>query len=239
MKINFSPRFLFDPVSSAAGGSPYAAAAQAAIGGIQSIASYLQSRSATKALEKLNSPFYTGNQSIKDYYDKALQRYNLSPYNTTLYKKTTQDVGRTTSQALDSLRGRGGAVAGVNNIVASANDNLLDAATRAEQMKAQEFNTLGGATGMKAADDRMKFQVNTLDPFERKYNLLAMKAGGGNQVANAGISNLYGGFQNLTNMDMLKNMYGDSGTGKMNDSMSGGTGGASLDWLIKNRKILR
>ena len=198
---------------------PIAQIAQAALGAGQAIAGYIQQRKATKALEKLQSPSYVPNQSIINFYDKALAKYNLSPYSTTLYKKTIQDVGRNTTQALDALRGRGGAVAGVNNIIASGNDNLLKAAATAEERKAQELNTLGTATGMKASEDRTAFDQNQVKPFERKYNLLALKASGGNQVANAGISNVFGGLQNMSNMDMLKQMYGkEDGTDK-NDKL--------------------
>lgn len=211
MRTNFSPHFLFGPGSSAAGGAtPWGAIAQGAVGLAQTIGGWIQQHKATKELEKLKSPSYSQNQSILDFYSKALQKYNLSPYSTASYKKNTQDIGRNTTQGLDALRGRGGSVAGVNNLVATGNDSLLKASADAENRKAQEFSTLGTATQMKAGEDRMAFNINQQQPFERKYNLLAMKAAGGNQVANSGISNVFGGLQNITNMDMLNKMYSDN-----------------------------
>lgn len=63
---------------------------------------------------------------------------------------------------------------------------------------------------MKAGEDRMAFEVNQQQPFERKYNLLAMKAGAANQTANAGMSNIFGGLQNLQNYNLYNKEYGGS-----------------------------
>lgn len=197
-----------DAATSIAGATPWGAAAQIGLGALQTGIGAIRAHRAQKQLENMQSPTYVKNQSILDYYSKALQKYNLSPYETAGYKKNVQDVGRGTTTALDALRGRGGAVAGVNNIIASANDNILKAGVDAENRKAQEFNVLGNATGMKAGEDRRAFDINQQQPFERKYNLLAMKASGGNKVEGAGISNIFGGFGAYNDSQLAKKIYG-------------------------------
>jgi hypothetical protein len=44
----------------------------------------------------------------------------------------------------------------------------------------------------------MAFQQNELAPFERKYNLLSQKAAANAQTFNTGLSNIFGGLQNLS-----------------------------------------
>src|SRR5215213_5600217 len=63
-------------------------------------------RRARKALEGLQSPAYTPAKSISDYYTEAKQRYNLSPYASTLYNAQTQSINRNTAQGIAGLRDR-------------------------------------------------------------------------------------------------------------------------------------
>jgi len=193
---------------SAAGATPWGAIAQFGLGAIQSVVGGIRAAKAQKQLEKMQSPTYAPNQSILDYYSKALQRYNLSPYQTGQYKQQSQNIQRGTAQGLDALRGRGGAVAGASNMIANSNDAFLNAGVSAENRKAQEFSALGNATGMKAGEQRMAFNVNQMQPFERKYNLLAMKASGGNKVEGAGISNIFGGMNAYNDYNAAKKTYG-------------------------------
>lgn len=175
---------------------------QAAGGLVQTFTSGVKKKE--KALEKFseNSPVYSPNQGIMDYYSKALNKYNVSPYGTSLYKKTVQDAQRSTAQGLDSLRGRGGAIAGVSNLIATQDDKLLNAATTAENMKAREFGVLGNATGMKAREEGKAFQINKQDPFERKYNLLAQKAAAAAKQKNDGLQNIFGGLSNAATLGL-------------------------------------
>ncbi len=193
--------------SAAASANPYGAIAEVGAGIIQSVIGGIRANKAQKQMEKMQSPVYTPNKSILDYYDMALNKYQLSPYNTSMYKKAVQDTGRTSAQALDSLRGRGGAVAGVSNVMANQNNSLLTAAANAEGRKMQEFGVLGNATGMKANETRRAFDINQMAPFERKYNLLAMKAGGGNQVMGAGLSNVFNGANAYNDIQLANKMY--------------------------------
>ncbi len=194
--------------SSLAGGTPWGAAAQGAIGLAQTIGGWIQNRRATKQLEKLQSPTYSQNQGILDYYNKALERYNVSPTDSALYKRQTKNVLRGTAQGLGMLQDRRTGQAGVSGLIGRQNDALLNAEVAAEKEKDIRYGQLGQATGMKAGEDKMAFDINQQQPFQRKYNLLAMKAGGGASTMGAGISNLYGGASGINQYQMINKMYG-------------------------------
>ncbi len=118
------------------------------------------------------------NESITDYYQKALQRYNQDPYQSQLYKNAQQTSQQNLATGINALQDRRSAVAGVSNLVAGQNEAMRRAAVTAEGMKDQNLNRLGQASGIKTQEDRY--------PFELQYNLLGMQAGGYNQAANAG-----------------------------------------------------
>lgn len=184
-------------------------AIQAGLGAAQSIAGFIQQRKATKALEGMPSPTYNANKSILDYYNKALAKYNVNPYQTDLYRMQEKEANRGLASGISALSGRGMALAGVNDLVSRRNDSLLKAGTTAEQQQAQSLSQLGQASQLKTGEERTEFDINKQQPFERKYNLLAQKAGGGTQIANAGISNVFSGLQGLQQMKMLEKIYGN------------------------------
>lgn len=219
---------------------PLGAAIQGGLGLIQGIAGMIQQRRATKQLENMQSPTYRQNQSLMDFYNNALARYNVSPTDSAMYKRQQRDIDRGVATGLNSLQDRRSGIAGASSILRAANDAKLNANVAAEQEKNRRFGELGTAANLKAGEDRMAFEVNEMQPFERKFNLLAMKAGGGNQILNSGISNIFGGAQNMSNMAMLKQMYGTGGSG-----VEGGNAlaaynpgvGLSTNWLLQNRKM--
>lgn len=186
--------------------------AGAAIGGIQAIGGRRRARKAENELENLQSPQYAQNASILDFYNKALDRYNVSPTDSAMYKRNAQNILRNTATGLRSLQDRRSALGGTSSIIRAMNDATLDTEVAAENQRNQRFGELQGATAMKANEDDKAFQINKLAPFERKYNLLAMKAGASNQVANAGLSNIFGGLQNYSNYQLAKDIYGNDTT---------------------------
>lgn len=150
-----------------------------------------KAKKAEKAAEdSLNSaPKYKPNQSILNYYDTALRRFNTSPTDTAQYKMDKQNIRQGTTQALSALNKlRSGDVA---NIIQGQNNSLLRAAVNAENRKVQEFNVLGQAAGMKAGQEAKAFQQNELYPFEGKYNLLTMKAAGHRADQRQSLQNAY------------------------------------------------
>ncbi len=199
-------------LGAAAGSTPWGAIAQAGLGLIQGVGGMIQQKKATKQLENMQSPTYTPNKGIMDYYQKSLAKYNVNPYNTDFYRMQEQQANRGLGSGLAALQGRGQALAGVNSLVQGRNDNLLKAGANAEQMQGQDLNRLGNAAAMKATEDNNAFNINQQQPFERKYNLKAAKAGGGVDIMNSGISNIFGAGNTLAQKGMLDQMYG-SGSG--------------------------
>lgn len=191
------------------------------LGAIQTTAGMISAAKAQKQLEKATSPTYMKNRGILDYYDKALQRYQTPTTETSFYKKSMQDIGRNTSQAISTLTDRGGANSSIGKIIAAQNDATLGANVAAEGMRDQRFGELGQATELKAGEDRLDYQYNKLAPFERWWNLKAQKAAAGNQMANAGISNISGGLNSIEQFNQIGKIYGNSGS-------SGYGGGSSI-----------
>lgn len=189
---------------------PIGALAQTALGVGQAIAGGIRTHKAEKALERLQTPRYTQAKSIMDYYNTALQRYNINPYQSQQYQYAQQVANRNLAAGVGALQSRASAVGGISRLAALGNEQGLKAGVEAEQEQNRRFGQLGQAAQLKAGEDRTAFQYNQLAPYEKQYNLLAMKAGGGAQTANAGISNIFGGLQNVGNAAMLNQMYSDN-----------------------------
>lgn len=155
---------------------------------------------AIKEMEKKasSSPIYQGSKPISDYYEEAKNRYAVSPYQSNQYQVARQNIERGTAAGLNTLQGRGGALAGASRLVGAQNDALLKAGSMAEQERNQRFGQLGSATGMKSSDEMKKFQINQLDPYNRGMQLAMMKAGAAGAKSDAGLSNLFSGVGNAS-----------------------------------------
>lgn len=188
-------------------------AIQGVIGGIQTLFGGGRANKAQNEMEKMIRN-YKGSESIQDYYTKALNKYNMNPYNSAMYQLQSENARSGTAQGINALQDRRSALGGVSSLVANQNNNLLKAAAAAEGQQAQALGQLGQATAMKDREDKYKF--------EAKYNLLGAKAGGGGNIMNAGLSNLYGGIGNISDYAMVNRMYGNGGEGTANSSNSGG-----------------
>lgn len=190
-------------------------AIQAGVGIAQSIFGGARARKAQRALENMPMPAYAPSKSITDYYSQALNRYNASPYNSSLYTMQKQNAERGVNQGLSALQDRRGALAGVSGLIQGQNDAMLKAAAMAEDRKSQEFSQLGQAAQMKAGEDRQAFNINQIMPFQHKVNLLSQKAAGGAATMNAGLQNAFGGLSTMGQMkfqDYLYNKYGSNST---------------------------
>jgi hypothetical protein len=172
------------------------------IGGIQALVGGGRAGKAQRELEGMVNS-YQPNASITDYYNKALQRYSNNPYNSASYQNQMQNVNRNIATGIGGLQDRRSALGGITSLVQAGNDASLRAVAGAEQQGAQALGQLGQATGMKATEDRRKFDM--------KYNLLALKAGAGNQMMNTGIQNVFGAAGDMANYYTAKEMYGGNG----------------------------
>lgn len=175
-------------------------AAQAGAGLLQSIFGGGRARRSEKELEGMIDN-YKPSESIKDFYTKALNKYNVDPTKSSLYRSIMGEAGQGLATGLNSLQERGSALGGTANLVQGYNDAALKAGAAAEGQQAQDLQTLGSATQLKDREDKYKF--------EAKANLLSQKAGAGAQTMNAGLSNLFGGMGSISDYFAYKELYGD------------------------------
>lgn len=201
MRTNFAPQFNYIPLLPVIG---------AGVGLVQSILGHSKARKAEKKLENLATPTYEGSDSIMDYYNKALQRFNTNPYQSQQAQYAQQQADRSQAAGINALQGRNSAVGGISRLAALRNDAGLKAGAMAQQQQDQRFGELGEASQLKTADELRMFQQNKIAPYEKQYNLLSMKAGAGNEMMNSGISNIFGG---LGAAQDYKNIKKSSGTG--------------------------
>lgn len=183
--------------------------AQAVGGLIQTGVGLIGARKARKQLEGLQTPTYTPAKSISDYYNQALSRYQQSPQQSNLYKMQAQNIARGTAQGIAGLQDRRSALSGISGLIQGQNDAQLKALSAAEQDQSQKFSQLGAASQAMGAEERQAFNINKMMPYEKQYNLLAMKAQANNQLTNAGLQNIYGAGQSYL---MGKSMSSDQTT---------------------------
>lgn len=157
-------------------------------------------RRAQRQLEQLNknAPKYQVNNSIMDYYNKALSRYDSNAYNSASYRKGQADINSNLNAGIQATQDRRAGVGAIGGLVAGANRAALGNITNAENIQGHNLGQLGNAAHAKLGEDRMAFKVNEQDPFERQYNLLAMKAAQGNKTQNQGLQNIFGGLSNAS-----------------------------------------
>lgn len=183
----------------------------AVVSGAGALSASAKRKKAEKELEQMRSPIYTPNKSILDYYKTALEKYDTNVTDSALYKKQTQDIGQgvTQANAMSNSRRLGGA--NISSIIQGRNNALLNAAVAGEGRKAAEFNTLGHATQLKASEDKAAFNQNMVAPFERNYNMYAMKASGAAARQNSNMQNLFNSVMSAAAVGM-----GGEGKGKNN-----------------------
>jgi len=162
---------------------------QAGGGLIQGIFGGGARRKAQKELEGMVNN-YQPNASIMDYYNKALSKYSSNPYTSQFYQNQQNQIQRNLATGVSALQDRRSALAGIGKSVQIANDATARAGANAEQQQRQDLGILGAATGMKAGEDRRKFDM--------KYNLTAQKAGQSATTENMGYKNIFGGLSNLS-----------------------------------------
>lgn len=173
--------------------------------GVQTVAGIVQMATAgrKKAQRELDTALnsnsqYSGSKPISDYYNEALNRYNVSPYQSQQYQIAQKNAQAGTATGLNSLQDRRSAIGGVSRLVGVQNQSLENAGVNAENQRNQNFSQLGSAVGMKNQDDRFKFNTNVLDPYNRKLQLAMMKSQAANARFDAGLSNIGGGTNNAS-----------------------------------------
>lgn len=205
----------------------------AAISGLSAYDKAQKAKDAEKSLRAMQPPRYQPNQSILNLYQKALQKYETSPTDTAEYKLQNQNIKQGITQGLSAARERrlGGAITPA--LIQGGTNSLLKAAVEGERKKAQEFNALTNATQLKAQEEGKAFHQNSVVPFEKNYNLLAMKAAGNRGAQRTDTANLYnnasaaysllnGGDTEIEQQNSFGKRYGYQGAGAYNWAKSNG-----------------
>lgn len=213
----------------------WVAAAVGAVGIGTSIYGSIKAHNEQKKLENAQSPTYTPSQSIADYYQKALQRYSVNPYQSAAYQQQLQNVQQSQANSLNSLQGRREGLAGVGAVTANSNNALLGATGAADQRQGQALGQLGEAAGAQTGQQQTAFNINQQQPFERNFNLLAMKAAGANQLANAGFQTAFSGATNAGKNLALSNYF--NGQKDSDDGSQTDLGGASGNYLYAKQPV--
>lgn len=172
----------FEPVSAVSGGL------QALVGAGQAIIGAPKAKRTQKDLESYANSFQP-NQSILDYYNKSLAKYNPDPTQTGTYKIQQNNIGANTANAIGATQDRRGGLSSISKIMAGANRAQGQNVIQAESQQQQNLNRLGQAAGMKTNEEQKKFDM--------LYNLKAMKAGQAAGVVNQGIKNVFGGLSTV------------------------------------------
>lgn len=186
----------------------FAAVGVGAVGLGTTIYGDIKAHQEQKKLENAKSPAYTPSQSIADYYNKALQRYSQNPYQSAAYQQQLQQIQNSTAQGIAGLQDRRSGTAGINSLVMGANQGKLQATGMAEQQQGQALGQLGQAAGAQSGQQQTAFDINQQQPFTRYYNLMAMKAGGFNQLANAGLQTFGGAVNSYMQSSALQKYLG-------------------------------
>ena len=189
----------FDPLSLVAGG------AQTLLGAGQAIFGAGKARRTQKDLENYANTFQP-NQSILDYYGKALQKYNVNPYNSTQYQTQQNNIGRNLATGIAASQNKRLGLSAIGGLVQGSNDASAKAVAQAEAEQGQNLSRLGQAAGMKTNEEQKKFDM--------LYNLKAMKAGQAANTVNSGIRNIFGGLGTLSGG--YNKSEGDSSMGRNN-----------------------
>lgn len=133
-------------------------------------AAYVASRQAKKATADVEQFAATDkvNQSVKDFYNSAYNRYNPNAYQSAEYNQLERQRKATEASALQGAQDRRGGLASVSNIVQSGNVAAGRNAAQAESSQRQNLGQLGQAAGALTSE--------TNRVYGNKFNLLAQKA---------------------------------------------------------------
>jgi len=174
-----------------------AAGAQAVGGGLQALLSGRKKRESELNDFAKQSPLYTPNKSINDYYQQALNRYNENPYQSQQYQIGAQNIQRATAQGLGAMQDRRGGIGGASRLAEAQMSGLQNLGANAEGQRNARFGQLGQAAQAKTAEDYKAFDINQMTPYNRQLQLKQMAAQAANSRFNAGMQTMSSGLGNL------------------------------------------
>jgi hypothetical protein len=175
-----------------------AGGAQALIGGVQSLFSGRKKRERELNEFSKQSPLYTPNKSINDYYQQAANRYNENPYQSQQYQIGAKNIQRATAQGLGAMQDRRGGIGGASRLAEAQMSGMQNLGANAEAQRNARFGQYGQATQAKAGEDYRAFDINQMTPYNRQLQLKQMAAQAANSRFNAGLQTASSGLSNVT-----------------------------------------
>lgn len=131
-------------------------------------------------------PKYAGSPELETLYQQSLQQATTPAAQTAQYKQQMNLINRQMGAGLAGARGQ----ADVARLTQIGTDASMRALSQAENLKESRLGRLAGVTQQKAAETMRKFQINQMQPWETKYNLLAARAAQAARQQQAGLSNI-------------------------------------------------
>lgn len=156
----------------------------------QALTSGKKKKEAALEAQAASAPKYAGSSALDQYYQQSLQKANTAAEQSSLYKGQINQANRALAAGIGATTASGGGQGAIAKLVQGNTDATGRALGMAEQQKEQRFNQLGQVTQEKSAEDMRKFQINQMQPWETKYNLLAAKAAQAAAQKQAGLSNI-------------------------------------------------
>lgn len=163
----------------------------------QALTSGQRAKTAALEAQAAQQPQYAGSSALDQYYQQALQRANTGAQQSALYKEQINAANRALAAGIGATTASGGGQGAISRLTQGTTDAYQRALSGAEQQRERRFGQLAGATQMKSAEDLRKFQINKMQPWETKYNLLAARAAQAGRQKEAGFSNLASNLMNL------------------------------------------
>lgn len=197
----------------------------ALIGGYQAIKGGQKQKQALNGLENLKTPTVAPSTPINNYYQEALSRYGVSPYNSRLYQMQKQNTLQNQATAIGAANDRRSGVGAIGALNGQTNNALQSAGVAAEQQNAQRFGQLGSAVNMRNQDDKSVFGINQMLPYQKQAQLYSLQAGAGGQQMNAGLQTINSAAGNAAEIATAKKMYGKNKYPGLNDNAGLGDNG--------------
>ena len=195
-----------------------AAGTQALIGGAQALTSGASKREKELDEYAKKSPLYQGGKGIEAYYKEALNRYQESPYQSAAFQQATKAAQRASAGGLRAFQERNAALGAAGRLAAIEGDTIGRAIGAAEANKNQRFGQLGQAAQMQSGEERFKFDVNQMTPYNRNLQLRQFKAQAANDRRNAGLQMIGSALGNFATGAMYSDGIGNNGVPKISNT---------------------
>lgn len=195
-----------------------AAGTQALIGGAQALTSGASKREKELDEYAKKSPLYQGGKGIEAYYKEALNRYQESPYQSAAFQQATKAAQRASAGGLRAFQERNAALGAAGRLAAIEGDTIGRAIGAAEANKNQRFGQLGQAAQMQSGEERFKFDVNQMTPYNRNLQLRQFKAQAANDRRNAGLQMVGSALGNFATGAMYSDGIGNNGVPKISNT---------------------